>query len=152
MGRKKFEEGIGLRSMQKWCRALVLFCIGGVLYVLIEEVARGRSHWSMLLLGGMCFLLIGLINEKFCRNLGLFWQMLLGGGIITVLELATGLFVNVWMGWNVWDYSNMPLNLWGQICLSYSLLWTVISLAAVFLDDWLRWKLFDEPHRKYKLF
>ena len=78
--------------------------------------------------------------------------MLLGGGIITVLELATGLFVNVWMGWNVWDYSNMPLNLWGQICLPYSLLWTVISLAAVFLDDWLRWKLFDEPHRKYKLF
>ncbi len=82
----------------------------------------------------------------------LLWQMLLGGGIITVLERITGLCVNVWMGWNVWDYSNMPLNLWGQICLPYSLLWAAISLAAVFLDDWLRWKLFDEPQRKYRLY
>lgn len=116
---------------------------------MIELIARGRSHWSMALLGGTCFLLIGLINEKLLRNLGLFWQMLLGGGIITVLELITGLLVNVRMGWDVWDYSNLPFNLWGQICLPYSLLWVVVSLGAILLDDWLRRKLFGERKRKY---
>lgn len=128
---------------------MILFCIGGGLYILIELIARGRSHWSMALLGGACFLLIGLINEKLLRNLGLFWQMLLGGGIITVLELITGLLVNVQMGWDVWDYSNLPFNLWGQICLPYSLLWVVVSLGAILLDDWLRRKLFGERKRKY---
>lgn len=140
------------KTLRKWCRALTLFCMGGGLYVLIELAVRGRSHWSMALLGGTCFFTIGLINERFCRNLGLFWQMLLGGGIITLLELVTGLLVNVWQGWGVWDYSDMPLNLWGQICLPYSLLWAVIALGAVLLDDWLRKKLFGESRPKYRWF
>lgn len=131
---------------------LVLFLIGGGLYVLIELTARGKSHWSMALLGGTCFLFIGAINERVLRRMGLIWQMLLGAGIVTVLELCTGLVVNVWLGWEVWDYSNMPLNLWGQICLPYSLLWTLIALAAILLDDWLRWKLFDEEKPHYRLF
>lgn len=135
--------------MKKLHKALWLFLIGGGVYVLIEVIARGRSHWTMALLGGVCFLAIGAINEHLSWNLGLIWQMLLGGGIITVLELFMGLIVNVWLGWGVWDYSNMPLNLWGQICLPYSLLWALISLAAILLDDWLRWKLFEEEKPRY---
>lgn len=137
--------------MKKLCKALALFVIGGGLYVLIELLARGRSHWSMAILGGLCFLCIGAINEYVPWSLGLIWQMLLGAGIITVLELLTGLLVNVWLGWGVWDYSNMPLNLWGQICLPYSLLWCLISLPAILLDDWLRWKLFGEEKPHYNL-
>lgn len=132
-------------------RLPVLAGIGGFLYVLIELAVRGRSHWSMFVLGGLCFVCIGALNERCPRNLGLVWQMLLGGAIVTVLELGTGLVVNVWLGWEVWDYSRMPLNLWGQVCLPYSLLWTVLSLGAVFLDDWLRWKLFGEPEPRYRL-
>lgn len=137
--------------MKKLCKALALFVIGGGLYVLVELLARGRSHWSMAVLGGLCFLLIGAINEHVPWSLGLIWQMLLGGGIVTVLELVTGLIVNVRLGWGVWDYSNIPLNLWGQICLPYSLLWCLISLPAILLDDWLRWKLFGEEKPHYDL-
>lgn len=135
-------------TMKKLCKPFLLFLIGGGVYVLLELLFRGRSHWSMALLGGVCFLSIGAINEYIPWSLGLLWQMILGAGIITALELFTGLLVNVRLGWHVWDYSNMPLNLWGQICLPYSLLWTVVSLAAILLDDWLRWKLFGEekPH------
>ena len=69
------------------------------MYVLIELLARGRSHWTMALLGGACFLLIGAINEHIPWDMGLIWQMLIGGGIVTVLELPTGLVVNVWLHW-----------------------------------------------------
>lgn len=137
--------------MKKLCKVLALAAIGGGLYVLIELLARGRSHWTMALLGGLCFLCIGAINEYVPWTLGLIWQMLLGAGIITVLELLTGLLVNVWLGWGVWDYSNMPINLWGQICLPYSLLWCLISLPAILLDDWLRWKWFGEERPHYNL-
>lgn len=138
--------------LKKIIKPAVLFGIGGILYVLIELVARGRSHWTMALLGGLCFLLIGAINEYVPWSLGIIWQMLLGGGFITFLELIMGLWVNVRFGWAVWDYSNMPLNLWGQICLPYSLLWVMISLPAILLDDWLRWKLFAEEKPHYTLF
>lgn len=138
--------------MKKLIKPMILFCIGSGIYVLIELLARGRSHWTMALLGGICFLLIGAVNEHVSWDLGVIWQMLIGGGIITALELGTGLIVNVGLGWAVWDYSNMPLNLWGQICLPYSLLWVLISLAAILLDDWLRWKLFGEEKPRYLLF
>lgn len=138
-------------TVKTFVKYFILFLIGGSLYVLIEFTARGKSHWSMALLGGACFLCIGAINERVLRRVGLIWQMLLGAAIVTVLELCTGLVVNIWLGWEVWDYSDMPLNLWGQICLPYSLLWTLISLAAILLDDRLRWKLFGEEKPHYKL-
>ncbi len=140
-----------MNPLKRIIKPAVLFGIGGVLYILIELVARGRSHWSMALLGGACFLMIGAINEYIPWGMGLIWQMFLGGGIITVLELFVGLMVNVQLRWNVWDYSNMPLNLWGQICLPYSLLWCLIALPAILLDDWLRWKLFGEEKPHYQL-
>ena len=34
------------------------------------------------------------------------------------------------LGWNVWDYSSMPLNLYGQICLPFSGLWFLLCIPA----------------------
>lgn len=98
----------------KKLRPLILFGIGGLIYVLIELIARGRSHWSMFIVGGLAFFLIGCINEK-CRKMPLVRQMLIGAIVITALEFVCGCIVNLWLGWNVWDYSNMPFNLLGQI-------------------------------------
>ena len=121
----------------------VLIPLGGVMYVLLEYLWRGRSHLSMFLLGGVCFYLVGGINEL-CP-LGLFWQSFLGAGIITVLEFACGLVVNVALGLNVWDYKDLPLNCKGQVCLPYFLLWIPVSALAIFADDALRCLLFREP-------
>ena len=52
----------------------------------------------------------------------------------------------------VWDYSGMPLNYKGQICLPFSILWIFVSIAAVVLDDWLRYWLFGEERPHYTLF
>ena len=37
------------------------------------------------------------------------WQQVLIGAVgITILEFLTGCIVNLWLGWGVWDYSNLP--------------------------------------------
>lgn len=133
-------------------KKLILFLIGGICYYLIEILWRGYSHSSMFILGGICFVLIGLINNFLSWDTPLWRQQLIATGIITTLEFIFGVFLNIWLKLNIWDYSNMGLNVLGQISLGYSILWFFLSLPALFLDDWLRWKLFEEEKPRYKLF
>lgn len=129
-------------------KEIILGIIGGTMYVGIELLWRGHSHWTMFTLGGICFVLLGIINEVIPWCMALWKQVLIGVSIITTLEFVTGCVVNLWLGWNVWDYSNVPLNILGQICVPYMLLWIPISLLAIVLDDWLRYLLYSEekPH------
>lgn len=135
----------------KKLRPLILFLIGGLIYVFIEFIARGRSHWTMFIVGGVAFFLIGCINEK-NRKMPLVKQMAIGAIVITTLEFLCGYIVNLWLGWNVWDYSNMPLNLFGQICLPFTVLWFFLTAIAVILDDWIRHIFWKEKIPHYKLF
>ena len=122
---------------------LVLFLIGGVLYYLIEVLWRGYSHWTMFILGGICFVIMGLLNEyKFNWNDSLIKQSIISACIITVFEFITGCIVNLWLGWHVWDYSELPCNLLGQVCLYYFLLWIPLSMIGIILDDWIRYILY----------
>lgn len=129
-------------------RPLVLIGIGGLLYVLVELAFRGRSHWTMFLVGGLCFWLIGLINEVLPWEMPLWKQCIIGAVIVTAIEFLAGCFINLWLGWDVWDYSNMPFNVLGQICLPFSLLWILLSAVAIVLDDHLRYWIYGEekPH------
>lgn len=131
---------------------LILGTIGGLIYVLLELIWRGYSHWTMFLLGGTCFVLLGLINEILDWDTPLTLQMLIGCTVITVLEFITGCVFNLWLGWNVWDYSDLKFNILGQISLFSSIGWYFISLVGITLDDWLRYRLFGEKKPRYKLF
>ncbi|MGM9669596.1 MAG: hypothetical protein ACI3VZ_07570 [Faecousia sp.] len=119
-------------------RKTLLFYLGGCAYLGLELLWRGWSHGSMFLAGGICFLLIGHLNEVEPR-LPLWGQALAGAGIITMVELAFGLAVN--RDFAVWDYRGMPLNFLGQICLPFTLLWIPVSLAAVVLYGFLSRRL-----------
>lgn len=129
-----------------------LFLIGGAIYVLIELVYRGYSHWTMFLLGGLCFVLIGGVNEYIPWEMPLWLQAGIGAVIITALEFICGCIVNLALGWNVWDYSNTPLNILGQVCLPFAIIWFVIAHFGIVLDDYLRYWLFKEekPYYTYK--
>ena len=81
---------------------------------------------------------IGLLNESVKIKMSFVSQMVLSTFIITGLELITGLIVNVWLGWDIWDYSDLPYNFKGQICLLYSVLWFFASSVAIVMDDFLR--------------
>ena len=115
--------------MRFWRKA-VLFYLGGCAYVGLELLWRGRSHGSMFAAGGLCFLLVGHLNEVQPR-LPLIPRAMVGALVITMVELAAGLAVN--RGYAVWDYRDQPGNLWGQICPAFTLLWIPIALAAMFL-------------------
>ena len=135
--------------MKKILQHISLFLIGGSLYWLIENIFRGYSHPSMFVLGGICFVLIGLINKIFPWTMKIEFQMLIGGFIITLLEFITGCIVNIWLNLNVWNYSDLPLNILGQICIPFSLIWIILSLVAILLDDYIRYWLFDDEKPRY---
>lgn len=135
-----------------WLQKLAaLFCFGGAVYGLIETLWRGGTHWTMVVLGGALFILLGGINELLPWSMPIQWQALLGTLAVTAAEFLAGCVVNLWLGWNVWDYSDQPFNLLGQICLSYTLLWIPLSAAAIVLDDFLRCLLFGEEWPRYTL-
>ena len=127
----------------KFLRGCILFYIGGTAYMILEFLWRGRSHGSMFLLGGLCFLLVGGGAAKF-QKIPVAIRPLLGAGIITGLELLTGWLVN--QNYHVWDYRNQPFQFQGQICLMYSLLWMPVSLAAMELYAITQKKLAQKIH------
>ncbi|MCI8886870.1 MAG: hypothetical protein HFG70_02175 [Hungatella sp.] len=137
--------------MRLYLKYLFLFVTGGLLYNLLEIGFRGWSHWTMFVLGGICFICLGLINKIIPWEMPLWQQALLGAGIITALEFITGCIVNLWLGWEVWNYSRMPGNIQGQICPQFFALWIPISVAGIILDDWLRYWLFSEERPHYTI-
>ena len=130
---------------------MILGGIGGLLYVALEVIWRGYSHWTMFFLSGICFVAVGAVNELIPWCMPLWQQAAIGTAIITGLEFLTGCLVNLWLGWGVWDYSGVPGNILGQICIPYILLWIPVSLAAIVLDDWLRFWMFQEARPHYCL-
>ena len=121
-------------------KEFIIFIIFGLMYVTIELLYRGHTHYSMFIVGGICGVLIGLINDN-TPDMPLLPQCVLGAVIITVIELLTGLFLNVYLGLNVWDYSNQPFNFMGQICPQFCIIWCILSILVIRIDDWLKEKV-----------
>ena len=115
--------------MKIWKNCL-LFYTGGTVYLSLELLYRGRSHGSMFIAGGLCFLLIGQLN-RVEPKLSLPLRALVGAAIVTMVELGAGMLVN--RKYQVWDYRNQPGNFMGQICPLFSALWIPLSLAAAVL-------------------
>ena len=121
-------------------KEFIIFIIFGLIYIIIELLYRGHTHYSMFIVGGICGVLIGLINDN-TPDMPLLPQCVLGAAIITIIELLTGLFLNVYLGLNVWDYSNQPFNFMGQICPQFCIIWCILSILVIRIDDWLKEKV-----------
>ena len=132
---------------------IILFAIMGGVYYGLEVMFRGYSHWSMWALGGICGILIGLINEhKFTWDTPIWKQVLIGELIVIPLEFITGCIVNLWLGWNVWNYSNLPFNLLGQVSLLFVFVFAPVILLAIVVDDCFRWLVMGGRKPSYKWF
>lgn len=139
-------------NIKQWLKIFILFLIGGFIYVAIELGFRGHSHWTMFLLGGLCFILIGGLNNYIPWEMSIIKQGIIGALIVTSLEFIFGLVLNLYLNLGIWNYSNMPFNILGQICLPFSIAWFFLSLVAIFADDWLRYVLFKDEKPHYHLF
>ena len=106
------------------------FAVGAVGYPCIELAARGRTHWSMALLGGVCVLALVWIARRF-PAMPLVGQAAVGAAFITAAEFAVGALVNLWLGWRVWDYSREFANICGQICPLFSFFWFLLCLPVL---------------------
>ena len=110
----------------KIARNSALYTLGGSAYVGLELLWRGRSHISMFGAGGLCFLLLGKLRKT---KLPEPVKPVAGAGLITAVELGTGLLVN--RDHHVWDYRTLPGNYQGQVCLPFFLLWIPVSILGM---------------------
>ncbi len=130
-------------------KQVIIFLAGGFIYGAIEILFRGYTHPSMFITGGLCLVWVGGLNSFFEKQLSLPAQMFIGSIIITTAEFVCGLIVNVSFGMNVWDYSDMPFNLMGQVCLMFLCFWFLISFPAILIEDFIRWGMFGEGKKSY---
>ena len=115
----------------KLSRYVFVFLMGFFLYAFVEVTGRGYTHWTMCITGGIVLLVIYTLSNRPATSL--IRTCLLGTAAITLIEFAVGVFDNIIMGWEVWDYSDIPLNILGQVCPLFSLLWFVLCIPAYYL-------------------
>lgn len=125
----------------KWLlKEFIIFLVFGITYALLEILARGYTHPAMIVLGGICGVLVGLLNDS-TPDMPILVQCLLGSIIITILEFVSGCYLNLYLGLNIWDYSSLPFNLLGQVSLKFTIIWFILSVPVIYLDDYMKSKL-----------
>ncbi|MGE5389534.1 MAG: putative ABC transporter permease [Deltaproteobacteria bacterium] len=126
-------------------RLFILGFIMGMVYFTLEGFWRGWTNIAMLFIGGFCGVIVGSLNEyPDYMDLKVWQQTLLAWPLVLIVEFVSGWVLNIRLGLQIWDYSGLPGSIYGQVSLPYALLWLPLIPFAIWLDDWLRWKLFDE--------
>ncbi len=141
-----------LKMQNKTLKYILLFFIGGYAYCLVEIIYRGYTHISMLIAGGLSFLVIDILNETFEYRISIISKMLISAIAITLIELVAGLIVNKWLNLNVWDYSHQPYNFMGQICLLFTNIWFLLSFVGILFSNLLNHLLFGDKRTLGKIF
>lgn len=126
------------RTLLSLLRISILFIACGAIYVSIELLFRGYSHWSMFILAGILGVFcIDTPNNIYGFDLDYRIQVAISTILCTLGEGLTGLYVNIYKGWNVWNYSSLPFTFfWGQCNLFFVLAWAaIIGLFGIWFCD-----------------
>ena len=128
---------------------LFIWALGGSLYYTFELVFRGFSHWSMF--GGICMVFFTVQGQMLHWQDPLWRQILRGTIFITAMEFITGIIVNKWMHLQVWDYTDQPFQLFGQICLPFALIFSGLCALGILLSGYLLYWLYGEEKPNFTL-
>ena len=110
------------------------FILGATGYAAIEVIWRGYTHWSMMIAGGVCFIIFSLVAERF-REKNLLIKAAISALGVTVVEFVGGVVFNIIFKMRVWEYSGMPFNILGQVCPLFTLLWAGVAIAFLPLAE-----------------
>ena len=135
--------------MKRLSEYLFLLVVGGTLYYGFEMIFRGFSHWTMFLLGGICLI--------FCAQQGIWtrWREPLWKQVgwciifVTACEFITGIIVNKFLRWNVWDYTGLPFQFMGQICLPFVIIFSGLCAVGIFLSGYTLFFLYGEERPEF---
>lgn len=140
-------------KFKSFMKYLLLFTFSGYIYVCLELIFRGYSDITMMFASSICAIPMIILNNKFTYEIDFLLQLFLCAIFATLVEFIFGMLFN--RDYSIWDYRNMPLNLYGQICLPFSLLWMIIAACVIPLMDWIDCYIFGyKPETKpyYKIF
>lgn len=146
-------DGKGL----KW---LTMFVYGGSIYFFIEVIWKsifgGFIHWTMYPVGGLIFLICAVINDNYLRR---GWPLILQGLICaaagTVIELISGLIINVWavnagmIEQPVWWYEEW--HILHQVSLPFFIAWIFLCIIGIIIADKIGEKVYGEKPHFYRL-
>ena len=133
--------------------SMLLWTWGGTLYFLLEvayKTATGhqeRISWTMLVLAIILCIPVERAGYQLPWECPLWLQALCCAALVTLVEFCAGCVLNLWLCLDIWDYSDIPFNLLGQICLPFSLVWWVLCFLFIAVFDWLRYAIIggDKP-------
>lgn len=137
--------------MKNFSETLLLWAFGGTVYYWIELIFRGFSHISMFLLGGLCMVFFGKQGQWTNWKDPLWRQVLRCTAFVTAGEFTTGMIVNKWLHLAVWDYTNQPFQLFGQICAPFILLFSGLCAIGIFLAGYLLHWLYGEAKPEWRV-
>ena len=134
--------------MKKLSEYLFLWALGGSIYYGFEILFRGFSHWSMFALGGFCLIFFALQGKMVHWEDPLWRQILRCIIFVTSMEFITGIIVNKWLHLNVWDYSDLPFQIFGQVCLQFAVIFSGLCAVGILLSGYLLYWVYGEekPH------
>lgn len=130
-------------------KKFILFSVGFCLYQIVEIVFRGYTFFEMGLLGGILSLTIDSINDKISWHIDLLLQGIIGSFIVTLSELIIGELCNLFNYKIMWDYSDLPFNFDGVICLYFSIAWIFVSIFWIIIADVINYYVLnigEKPH------
>ncbi len=134
--------------MRRISKYIFFWALGGCIYYGFENLFRGFSHWSMFVLGGICFVFFTIQGEMLEWSDPLWLQILRCVIFVTAAEFITGIIVNKWFHLNVWDYSRLPFQVFGQICLPFMIIFSGLCAIGILLSGYLGYWLYkdEKPH------
>ena len=128
-----------------------LWGIGGALYYSFEVIFRGYSHISMFILGGFCMMFFAFQGRSSNWKEPLWKQVLRCSIFVTAGEFITGIIVNKWLHLKVWDYSDQPFQLWGQICLPFAIIFSGLCTLGIIGSGYFLHIFFNEELPKFRI-
>lgn len=135
--------------------AMLLWTWGGAVYFLMEVAYKtftGRPQaisWTMLVVAILLTAAVERCGYQLPWRVPLWAQAFACAVLVTAVEFAAGLILNVWLSLGIWDYSHLWGNILGQICPQFFLVWWALCFAFIPVFDWMWYLVAGGERPKY---